>query len=163
LRDGRPVLASGSDDAQVLLWDPETGASFPSPPAEHTRPVLAVAIGRLGDGRVVLASAGGDSRVLLHELDTPERARRALAGHTGTVRALTFAQHDTGRMALVSAGDDATVRLWNPDPQVDPRYVALQRIAPSNPSALCSAPGTLIVGCGDGIVALAIHSPASDS
>jgi len=137
-----------------LLWDPDTGANLPNPSAEHTRPVLAVAIGHLKDGRVVLASAGGDSQVLLHELDTPERAYEALAGHTGTVRALTFAQHATGRMALVSAGDDATVRLWNPDPRADPRHVALHRIAPSNPIALCSVSQTLIVGCSDGIIAL---------
>ena len=114
LPDGRVLLASGSDDAPVRLWDPATGTPVGGPLEGHTSWVNAVAAVPLPDGRVLLASGGHDGMVRLWDPATGTPAGDPLQGHTGAVdrggggaaarRAGAAGLRQHGRM----------VRLWDP-------------------------------------------------
>ncbi|KAF8531947.1 WD40-repeat-containing domain protein, partial [Trichophaea hybrida] len=100
------LLASGSNDNTIRLWDPSTGASR-STLAGHSRWVSAVAFSP--DGQL-LASASLDSTVRLWDPSTGA-SRITLAGHSNWVNAVAFSPD--GQL-LASASWDSTVRLWDP-------------------------------------------------
>ena len=75
--DGR-LLASGSDDTTVRLWDPATGEHRRTRAEQHTSYVRGVAFSP--DGRL-LASGSDDTTVRLWDPATGEH-RRTLRGHT---------------------------------------------------------------------------------
>ena len=56
LPDGRTLLATGSLDGTVRLWDPTTGATIGKPLTDHTSAMYAVAAVPLPDGRTRSAS-----------------------------------------------------------------------------------------------------------
>jgi WD40 repeat protein len=129
----RPVLASGSVDNAVGLWDPERGEELRTL-AGHTGPVLAVAWGQLAD-RPVLASGSWDGTVRLWD---PERGEelRTLAGHTGPVLAVAWGQLGD-RPVLASGSDDHTVRLWDPEVErVQDRLPVYRSDDPGDPDRL---------------------------
>ncbi|HEX6074315.1 MAG TPA: WD40 repeat domain-containing protein, partial [Micromonosporaceae bacterium] len=103
--DGR-LLATGSDDRTVRLWDPATGDPIGRPFTGHTDWVRAVAFSP--DGRL-LASGGDDKTVRLWDPATGGPIGRPLTGHTGPVWAVAFSPD--GRL-LASGSYDKTVRLW---------------------------------------------------
>src|SRR5450631_1276479 len=107
----RPMLATGSDDRTVRLWDPERGEELRTLTG-HTGPVNAVTWGVLGD-RPVLATGSHDGTVRLWD---PERGEelRTLTGHTGSVRAVPWGVLGD-RAVLATGSDDGTVRLWDPE------------------------------------------------
>ena len=82
---GRVLLASGSWDGTVRLWDPVTGAPAGDPLTGHSGRVEAVAFGVLPDGRVLLASGSGDRTVRLWDPVTGAPVGDPLTGHTGRV------------------------------------------------------------------------------
>jgi WD40 repeat protein len=83
--EGRPVLATGSDDGTVRLWDPD----------------------RAGPGN------DGSPRLRLWDPDSAARAPLGppLVGHTGTVLWGCWGRA-AGRPVLATGGEDGTVRLW---------------------------------------------------
>jgi WD40 repeat protein len=106
--DGR-LLAAGSKDHQVWLWD--VSGSTPQEEARlegHTEEVESVLFAP--DGRM-LASGGEDRTVRLWHLsgDKP-RAGTVLRGHAGSVSAMAFSP-DGKR--LVTGSWDCTLRLWD--------------------------------------------------
>jgi len=111
-------LASGGDDATLILWDLKDLAKTASVYLKgHTSDVYAVAFSLNGRW---LASTGSDSTVRLWDISkgAPNKDAYILRGHQGTVRALVFSP---GGRWLASAGDDSTIRLWDmSNPSVDP-------------------------------------------
>jgi WD40 repeat protein len=100
------LVASGSSDKTVKLWDPVTGAVRRTLEG-HSGWVVAVAFSP--DGRL-LASGSYDQTVRLWD-PTTGAVRCTLEGHSGWV--VTVAFSPDGRL-LASGSDDRTVRLWDP-------------------------------------------------
>ncbi|KAG2411924.1 hypothetical protein HFD88_009480 [Aspergillus terreus] len=103
--DGR-LLASGSYDKTVRLWDPATGA-LQQTLIGHTDSVSSVAFSP--DGRL-LASGSEDKTIQIWDPATGA-LQQTLIGHTDSVSSVAFSPD--GRL-LASGSEDETVRLWNP-------------------------------------------------
>ncbi|MEZ4705574.1 MAG: BTAD domain-containing putative transcriptional regulator [Caldilineaceae bacterium] len=99
------MLASGSYDQTVRLWDVATGQQRQLL-AGHTNAVLAVAFAP--DGQLV-AGAGRDQTVRLWQVQTGQILRTFL-GHTDWVRTLTF--HPDGS-TLASGAFDQKLCFWS--------------------------------------------------
>ena len=111
----KDLLAAGSVDGLVHLWDRNEAKPVRVLPTGTRMPVWAVAFDRSGQK---LATGGGewdrpaDLRIWDLQNRTPPLT---LIGHTGGVLALAFAPSGKGRGSdtLVSAGLDRSVRLWD--------------------------------------------------
>jgi WD40 repeat protein len=101
LPDGR--LASGSDDAEIRLWDIATGVAT-TRLTGHTGAVRALCV--LPDGR--LASGSHDKTIRLWDVATGAETAR-LEGHSDFVRALRVLPD--GRLA--GGSDNYAIRLWD--------------------------------------------------
>jgi WD40 repeat protein/transcriptional regulator with XRE-family HTH domain len=112
--DGR-LLASGSDDWTICLWNTDTGGRNESRPSavlrDHTNRVRAVTFSPDG---CLLASGSDDFTIRLWEVDTEARnvlrPSAVLKGHTDRVWAVAFSPD--GRL-LASGSTDQSVRLWD--------------------------------------------------
>ncbi|HEY2793196.1 MAG TPA: AAA family ATPase [Micromonosporaceae bacterium] len=111
LTDGRQMLASGSEDSAVLLWDPDSG-QMRAVLDGHDGHVIDLAVVRRPDGRPLLASAGGDETVYMWD---PERGEvHTIIDDLGRIMTLGVARLPDGRERLAIGGDDGVVHLWDP-------------------------------------------------
>ncbi|EIN12635.1 WD40 repeat-like protein, partial [Punctularia strigosozonata HHB-11173 SS5] len=101
----RHMIASGSDDCTVRIWNVESGATVQELTG-HTAPVLTVAYSPDG-GHVVSGSADGTIRIwYTSNVATP----LILKGGFGSVRSVAYANH---RDYFASGSNDGKVRVWN--------------------------------------------------
>ena len=142
--DGR-LLASGSADHTVRLWETATGRELRSL-AGHTLYVRALAFSP--DGRL-LASAGADATVKLWDVATGREARGLGAGVA--VTSLSFSED--GRR-LASGDAEGAVKVWDVEAGRELSSVAAARGVAV--TALAFAPGSRLLASGgkDGAVRL---------
>ena len=109
--DGK-MLASGSVDKTVQLWDTEKRAKHVTLKG-HKEWVTAVAFSANGK-----TAASGDAGKVIKLWNVRTGHKRAtLRGHKSTINALTFAPEGTPlyRGCLASGSADGTIRFWNPN------------------------------------------------
>ena len=103
--DGK-LVASGSNDKTVRLWDTATGAPHGEPLEGHSEWVWSVAFSP--DGKLV-TSGSDDGTVRLWDTATGAPHGEPLEGHSGSVYSVAFSPD--GKL-VASGSDDRTVRLW---------------------------------------------------
>ncbi|CAJ0581173.1 unnamed protein product, partial [Mesorhabditis spiculigera] len=102
-----PIVASGSDDTAVKIWDCDTGLQT-AYLRGHQQGVIALAYSHNGER---LASASIDATVKLWDGVMPELPIFTLQGHDHTVSGVAFMPDDKH---LVSSSRDGSIRLWDP-------------------------------------------------
>ena len=101
------LVASGSKDSTVRLWDASTGAQVGEPLRGHGDGVTSVAFSP--DGSLV-ASGSDDSTVRLWDVSTGAQVGEPLRGHGSAVESVAFSPNGS----LVASGSrDKTLRLWD--------------------------------------------------
>ncbi|MGW6459274.1 hypothetical protein ACWF94_25675 [Streptomyces sp. NPDC055078] len=106
--NGRRLLAGGSADGIVRVWDVDAPAG-PESGARHPGPVTAVTTGSIGGRRVLFSASGGE--VWVRELRTGRTVHRITTGGLG-VTALAFTRLGRRPVVLV-AGSDWSVQVWD--------------------------------------------------
>lgn len=99
------VLASGSEDDTIRLWDVKSGECFATIQTGADQ-VRGLAFSPEGD---ILAAAHKDSTVTLWDMNSLQLLR-TLGGHTSEVYTVSFSPDGK---TLASGGFDKTIRLWN--------------------------------------------------
>lgn len=137
--DGR-LLASGSQDSRVRIWDLESGLTRFVLPG-HPNGVVALAFSP--DNRI-LATGGNDGVVHLWDVGTG-KVRRTLTGLGGVARGIFVTRDGT----LVTATSNGQIRLYNPDTG-DLKQSMPGPLIPINSAALSSDSAVLALGGVDG-------------
>lgn len=99
------ILASGSSDTSIRLWDVNTGTCLKILHG-HTRWVLSV---RFNHNSSTLASSGGDCDIRLWNI-AEGNCTNIFKGHISSVYSVGFSPDDK---TLVSGGNDNLIKLWN--------------------------------------------------
>lgn len=100
------VVASGSDDKLIRLWDISTGKSFPMPLQGHHNYVYSLAFSPKGN---MLVSGSYDEAVFLWDVRTA-RLMRSLPAHSDPVSGVDFVRDGT---LVASCSSDGLIRIWD--------------------------------------------------
>jgi WD40 repeat protein len=104
--DGK-ILASGSLNGTVRLWDSPSGHPRGVLPQGHTAAVESVAF---SPDSALIATGSADRTIRLWDVAVGQPLGGALIGHTGVVRSTVFSPDGS---VLASGGDDGAIRLWS--------------------------------------------------
>jgi len=104
--DGR-ILASGSADKTVILWNANAHRQTGLPLRGHEDAVFSVAFSR---DHKILASGSADKRIILWNISARQQIGEPLRGHNGTVLCVAFSPD--GKV-LASGSSDKTIILWD--------------------------------------------------
>lgn len=104
--DGK-ILASGSADNTIVLWDVTAREPIGEPLTGHTGTVWSVAIS--SDGKT-LVSGSADNTIMLWDLFTQQPLALPLTGHTAPVLSLALSADGT---ILASGSEDGVIILWD--------------------------------------------------
>ncbi|UCG02519.1 MAG: WD40 repeat domain-containing protein [Candidatus Heimdallarchaeota archaeon] len=100
------IVASGSTDGNIKLWDVITGDELPLDLTGHRKTVNSLAFSPDG---TILASGSGDSYICLWDVSTGKLIQN-LSGHTKAVYSVVFSSDGA---TLISGSLDTTIKLWN--------------------------------------------------
>ncbi len=112
--DGQARLATGSFRGETLrIWDPGTGQTLYTSPANPAGFTHSIAYGRRVDGQLVLATADDDEAHIWTE-ESGELTSQSLPAVNGNTTAVRWAPLTDGRALLATATRDAggAVHLW---------------------------------------------------
>jgi hypothetical protein len=101
------ILASGSVDRTVQLWDVATRRQMGYPLVTYTGGVNAVAF---SPGGRILATGSADGMFGLWDVATRQMSGGPILGDTAAVTSVAFSPDGT---TLATGSDDGTVRLWS--------------------------------------------------
>lgn len=101
------LIAAGSEDGSIILWDARTNRPTGITLAGHSRRINSLAF---SPNRHTLASGSGDGTIRLWNADSGEPLGAAMSGHNKSVWSVAFSP-DGRRIA--SGSEDNTVRLWD--------------------------------------------------
>jgi WD40 repeat protein len=113
-RDGRLLVATGSGDGTVRVWNPLTGTLLARSLIRHNGAVNSVAFGTTLDGRLLLATGSGDGTARVWNPLTGTPLARCLTRHNGAVNSVAFGTTLDGRLLLATGSGDGTARVWDP-------------------------------------------------
>lgn len=106
----KTLVASGSRDEQLRIWDMDTGRCLHAIHA-HKSPIWAVAIAVRPDGDVVVVTTSGDGGMRSWNGKTGKKINN-FKGHTDKILSV-FIMNPLGEVPLVlSAGSDKKIRVW---------------------------------------------------
>ncbi|OKH42713.1 hypothetical protein NIES2101_32545 [Calothrix sp. HK-06] len=103
------ILATGSDDNTIKLWNVSTGEEFATLTG-HSWSITALVFN--SDG-TLLASVSKDKTVKLWQVSNQEELT-TLSGHTDSVTSVAIANSDT-QIIIASGSKDKTIKLWELD------------------------------------------------
>jgi WD40 repeat protein len=112
------MLASGSQDRNIILWDVATRKQIGRPLTGHNAYVFSMAFRR--DGKA-LASIGEDGTIIMWDIASHQQLGLPIAGHKGGAGKVTVAFSPDDQM-LVSGGcgrssgavcEQSEIRLWD--------------------------------------------------
>ena len=100
------LLAAGSDDESIYLWELDSGKSLPSSPLQIQRgPITSF----VAYDRKILLFGGSDGAAMVWQIDG-NRPLYSASGHLGPVASILFSP----RVGLFTAGWDHTIKIWKP-------------------------------------------------
>jgi WD40 repeat protein len=120
--DGRLLLATGSEDGSVRMWDSLTGTPLGGRLTGRARAVSSVAFATTPDGRLLLAAGSEDGSAQVWDPLTGTPLGGPLTGHANAVSSVAFGTAPDGRLLLatgssvpVSTGStEGSARVWDP-------------------------------------------------
>ncbi len=110
----RVLLASGSDDGTVRIWDPARGEAVGDPVTLHDAAVQSIEAFAGPRGRTLLATGGADGTVRIWDPVRGETVGEPLTGHDDWVHSVAAFKDADGQTLLATGGGDGTLRVWEP-------------------------------------------------
>lgn len=100
------VLASGSDDKSIRLWDTVAGKQYPRQLLGHNNYIYSIAFSPKGN---MIVSGSYDEAVILWDVRSA-RLMRSLPAHSDPVGGVDFIRDGT---LIVSCAGDGLIRIWD--------------------------------------------------
>ncbi|MDJ0774357.1 MAG: serine/threonine-protein kinase [Mastigocoleus sp. MO_167.B18] len=113
-RDNRKILASGSTDKTIKIWDLSTGKLIRTLRG-HTQSVTSIAITPSAAGSdTILVSGSADRTIKIWNLSTGKLVN-TLKGHTQSITSLAINPNDrlSNNQTFASGSTDKTIKIWN--------------------------------------------------
>ncbi|MFH8699037.1 WD40 repeat domain-containing protein [Streptomyces chartreusis] len=105
------LLASGSSDGRVCVWQPASG-ELVTEFTDHKFTVRCLATYQ-GPGMHLLASGGSDGNIRVWDADTLRQHAPTIKCDQNIINDLAFLAQDDGGLLVAAAGQDGTLKLWD--------------------------------------------------